>query len=150
MLQERELPINDLNKRIAKSKAWNRVEQGKISVAEFVEQYDRENRADEVAGRIGPGLANISGIDVIAAIARVRAKPRQPFVTSIARLRKAGFKVVALTNNFKESSDTSALANVVEPLFDVVIESSKVGFRKPGRLLLHHPSARQSVLLWQS
>ena len=148
MLQDRGLPINDLNKRIAKSKAWNRVEQGKISVAEFVEQYDSENRADEAAGRIGPALASISGIDVIAAIARVRAKPRQLFVRSIALLRKAGFKVVALTNNFKESSDTSALAKVVEPMFDVVIESSKVGFRKPGRS--HHPSVRQSVLLWQS
>ena len=107
------------------------VEQGKISVPEFVERFDKENATDVAAGCISQKLADVCGLDVISAIASVRATPRKYFAKAISALRQAGLLVVALTNNFKETGDAS-LANVVTPMFDHVIESSKVGCRKPG------------------
>ena len=50
-------------------------------------------------------------------------------VSAISKLRAAGLQVAALTNNWRSEGDREP--RPFEGLFDVVVESSVVGLRKP-------------------
>jgi putative hydrolase of the HAD superfamily len=56
---------------------------------------------------------------------------REPFIEKARALRAAGYKVGLVTNNVREASGTWRALLPVEELFDVVIDSSEVGMRKP-------------------
>ena len=49
---------------------------------------------------------------------------------ALRRCKKAGLKTAMLTNNFVTEEDAPRAAEVME-LFDVILESSKAGVRKP-------------------
>ena len=52
-------------------------------------------------------------------------------VEAVRRCRAAGLKTACLTNNFVPRAERPHQHQVEDDLFDVVIESSKVGVRKP-------------------
>jgi len=52
-------------------------------------------------------------------------------VDRVAALRGEGYRTALLTNNVKEGSDTWRSLVPVDDLFDVVVDSSSVGMRKP-------------------
>jgi len=71
-------------------------------------------------------------VDAQEVMAAIRGLPRPEMVEAV-RFCKGRFKTAALTNNFvstgrERREDTP---NIYDGLFDVVIESSKVGVRKP-------------------
>ena len=69
-------------------------------------------------------------LDARALFARMAAasQPRPAMLSAIRRIREEGLRAGALTNNWiSETEPTRAL----EPHFDVFIESSVVGLRKP-------------------
>jgi epoxide hydrolase-like predicted phosphatase len=56
---------------------------------------------------------------------------RWPIVHEIRRLRDAGVPLALLTNNVKEFGDAWRSSFPVDDLFEIVVDSSEVGMRKP-------------------
>ena len=126
---------NALNRYIMNSKSWKDLERGLIGPEQFVRyRYD-----DELKGTtegVESNIRKVTGADVMGAIASPDANvPRDAMKEALRTLRKHGIKTVALTNNFKSSdTDGNAISGMVvasQPLFDDVLESSKIGMRKP-------------------
>lgn len=97
--------------------AWARLERNEIDVAGFDEAFAEES------ARLGHP---VRGIDVLGLLA---GDLRAEMVTAVARCA-ARLKVALLTNNVAGMDPSGAIAAVLEQ-FDVIIESSVVGLRKP-------------------
>lgn len=106
--------------------AWARLERSEISIDEFDRQFAAEA---EAAGR------RLAGREVLALLA---GDLRPPMVRAL-EICAQHYKTACLTNNVafgegpgmaRESGIAGRIARVMEN-FDVVIESSKVGVRKP-------------------
>jgi putative hydrolase of the HAD superfamily len=126
---ERNLPagfLQCINRTNADDNAWARFERGELAPAAFDEAFAAESRA---AGH------EVRGLEVVAL---VFGKVRPRMIRAVDRCRKH-FITACLTNNFRhgcndETSPGAATAREWQSaldLFDVVIESSKVGVRKP-------------------
>ena len=130
---EHELPadfIRSVNATNPHDNAWAKLERSEISGAEFDRQF-----ADESAA-LGH---QVPGGDVLALLS---GQIRPEMVALLDRVKAAGYKVACLTNNVVISESTldgtagptseraAALAAVMAR-FDDIVESSKVGVRKP-------------------
>ena len=101
--------------------AWARLERGELSMAEFCSAFDAELQC---AG--GPtGTA-----EIMAEMARTTLL-RPVMIEAVRRLRQAGLKTAALTNNWVSDDGQYTRMVELEREFDVFIESCKVGLRKP-------------------
>jgi putative hydrolase of the HAD superfamily len=120
---ERELGLsaNAVNRVVVASGplgAWSRLERGELGLEAFYPLFETDCLAAGVA------------IDAREMMRRVgeATVPRPAMLTAIGRLRAAGIRVAALTNNWvSEEEGTGAL----RPFFDVFVESAVVGLRKP-------------------
>ncbi|MDG2072359.1 MAG: HAD-IA family hydrolase [Pseudomonadales bacterium] len=118
--------IRSVNATNPESNAWALLESSQINVREFDEKFATEARAKghEVRGR--DVLALLSG--------EVR-----PEMVEALKIIKQHMKIGCITNNVNTGEGASmakdparaAVMDDVLALFDVVIESSKVGIRKP-------------------
>lgn len=102
---------------------WHRVETGHLSMADFVAAVQ-----DEMAELLGDehpivGLG-VDDFDMFAA-----AQPHQQVAARVRELAAAGYRLAILTNNVREWHDWRR--RVPLDAFDVVIDSSEVGLRKP-------------------
>jgi putative hydrolase of the HAD superfamily len=125
--------IRGLNARNPDNNAWAKMERSEVSLEEFVALFEAEARdqAHEIDGwRV---LQAISG-DI------------RPQMVEALRRCKAAFRVACITNNMK-SGDGPAMARSPEKakavaeimtLFEHVIESSKLGWRKPDPRIYRH------------
>ncbi len=103
--------------------AWARFERSEIDAVAF----DREFAVE--SGALGHRIA---GADVLALLA---GEVRPKMVEALRRVKHAGYATACLTNNVAGGGEGPEdrrhhVAEVME-LFDVVVESSKVGVRKP-------------------
>lgn len=118
--------IRKVNSTDPDTNAWALFERSEISAAEFDEKFAVE--ADRLGG-------NVRGQEVIDLLA---GDIRPEMVEALKRC-KAKFKVGCITNNvpagkgagMARSEDKAAKVSEVMALFDHVIESSKIGIRKP-------------------
>ena len=122
---ERELGLapHTLNKAIVAAGtggAWARLERGELTMQEFCVAFDRENAAIGIT---------VSSATLMARVAEHSAV-RPNVVHAIRMLRGHGLKVAALTNNWV-SDDQQQKMDVLRGEFDVFIESTRVGLRKP-------------------
>lgn len=121
--RELSLPAHTLNRNIvnAGSKgAWSRLERGELTMEQFYAAFDAE-MAD-----FGVTVSGATLMQKLAGSTSVR--PR--VVQAIRKLRAAKLKVAALTNNWV-SDDQGSKMDVLRSEFDVFIESTRVGLRKP-------------------
>jgi putative hydrolase of the HAD superfamily len=100
--------------------AWARLERGELEMAAFCTAFDAE--AVAAGGRI-------SSLALMARIAEF-SQPRPAMVNAIRRIRAAGLRAGALTNNW-DSADQKQKMDLLRAEFDVFIESVRVGLRKP-------------------
>jgi putative hydrolase of the HAD superfamily len=112
--------IRQINSTDPDTNAWAKFERGEVDFAGFCDLFELEAAA---LGQV---------VDAKAVMASIRGLPRPEMVEAVLFCRKL-FKTAALTNNFvatgsERRADTPA---IYDGLFDVVIESSKVGVRKP-------------------
>ena len=63
---------------------------------------------------------------------------RDAMVDSVRRVRAAGLKTGILTNNIVEGRDFWRPMLPLDELFDVVVDSSEIGMRKPNPKIFHH------------
>jgi putative hydrolase of the HAD superfamily len=123
----RDLPpdfIRGLNATNPDANAWARLERNEIDFDEFCRLFEAE--ADAAGHRI----------DARDMLALISGDLRPAMVDAVRRCKEAGLKIALLTNNWvsldSRSPDiTAPERDEVLHLFDVIIESSKVGVRKP-------------------
>jgi putative hydrolase of the HAD superfamily len=102
--------------------AWARLERSDITPAQFDTEF-----ADE-AERLGH---RVPGADVLALLS---GDVRDEMVTLLDELKERGYLLACLTNNVGGSHASAERAEVINAImarFDVIVESSKVGVRKP-------------------
>jgi putative hydrolase of the HAD superfamily len=110
--------IRRINSTKPDTNAWALFERGQIDFAGFCELFESEARA------LG------YEVDAQAVMGALRGEPRPEMIEAV-RFCKTRFKIAALTNNFAASMDRPEANSGIYGLFDVMIESSKVGVRKP-------------------
>lgn len=123
---EKGLPL-DLIRRVNStnphSNAWALLERNDISPQEFDSLFATES---EALGHRVPGA------DVLALLSG-DVRPRM--VQALDRVKAAGFKIACLTNNVvsteEPATERQAEVRTIMHKFDHVVESSKVGCRKP-------------------
>jgi len=129
---ERELgiPENFVNRVVASTAptgGWARLERGEISMEEFFDVFESDCRAagQEISAREMMNRMNSA------------TQPRASMLRAIRRLRDAKLRVAAITNNWlvPDSGDDApppeSETRALESLFDVFVESSVEGLRKP-------------------
>ncbi len=118
--------IRTINATNPESNAWARFESSQVSLDEFDELFRAESAA---AGH---------AIDGKQVVALLRGELR-PHMVEVLKICKGQFKVGCITNNFKSGGDCSvapdddraAQTAAVMEFFDIVIQSSVEGVRKP-------------------
>ncbi len=122
---QRGLPIDFLrtvNAIDPHNNAWARLERNDISPAEFDEAF----ATDAIA--LGH---RVSGGEVLALLS---GDVRPDMVDALDKVKAAGYRTACLTNNISgehASAERSETISAIMARFDAVIESSKVGVRKP-------------------
>ena len=124
---ERELglPPNAVNHVVANTApqgAWSRLERGEISMEQFYVDFESD---------CGAAGHTLSAREMMHRMGEA-AQPRPVMLNAITRLRENGFQVAALTNNWAhESGSVDDGTRALRNFFDVFIESSVEGLRKP-------------------
>jgi putative hydrolase of the HAD superfamily len=125
--------IRGLNARNPDANAWAKMERSEVSLDEFVALFESEALAQ---GR------KLDGWRVLQAI----SGDIRPQMVEALRRCKAAFKVACITNNMKHgegpgmarSADKAAAVAEIMTLFEYVVESSKLGWRKPDPRIYRH------------
>jgi putative hydrolase of the HAD superfamily len=113
--------------------AWAQLERNTVSLSEFCELFEEEARA------LG---GSVSGLEVLGCL---RGDIRPEMVEAVRRCGER-LKTGLLTNNVitmraEEMSGSSDPHVAVLGLFDVIVESSRVGTRKPDPAFYEHACA---------
>jgi putative hydrolase of the HAD superfamily len=121
--RERGLPegfLRELNSRNHHDNAWAKLERSEVDIDGFAELFAAEARQ---AGQ------EVDGRQVIGLLA---GDLRDEMVTALRRCHER-LATALLTNNFVIGDGANATGRMAEvfELFDVVVESSRVGLRKP-------------------
>jgi len=109
--------------------AWSRLERGEVDMEAFYVAFEGDCRS--------------AGLEIDARLMMMRMSeasgPRPIMLDAIAHLRESGFKVGALTNNWAHAEDSERTDGTRElrDRFDVFIESSVEGLRKPDPAIYH-------------
>jgi putative hydrolase of the HAD superfamily len=113
--------IRGLNAANHHENAWARFERSQVTVDEFCDLYEVEAKT---AGH---------EIDARAVLACLSGEVRPEMIAALKAIKAKGLKQACLTNNFFRFDDapTSAKRSPVLDLFDVIVESSQIGVRKP-------------------
>ena len=107
--------------------AWARFERNDISAAQFDEAFSEE------AARMG---FSIRGADVLMVL---KGDIRPEMVRALDLVKAAGYRTACLTNNMiggdgvteRPANSREAEIDLIMERFDAIVESSKVGVRKP-------------------
>ncbi|KAJ2801986.1 hypothetical protein H4R20_003456 [Coemansia guatemalensis] len=155
--REHRLPANYINVALSKkgaNGAFQQYERGEIDYDEFVDlwtdelneveqnnaayrQYLQRRKLD--VHMVLPQETQINGSVLFARMMELAQTPNDCMVELIRWLRRSGYRVAALTNNFKNDTVSGASrSELLAGLFDEFVESSVVGLRKPDpRFYLH-------------
>jgi epoxide hydrolase-like predicted phosphatase len=107
--------------------AWHRFERGEITAQEYgLDLFERATAANVQLDF--SSLANMmSRLDVHDIV-----------IERVRRLRAAGYRTGLVTNNVKEASSQWRDLVPVGELFEVIVDSSEVGMRKPNPAIFLH------------
>jgi epoxide hydrolase-like predicted phosphatase len=109
---------------------WHRVERGEIPIMEWVTEVTKRGADAGVEVDFGPLRDLLGEMEVHTQV-----------VDRVASLRVEGYRTGLITNNVREASDTWRGLVAVDDLFDVVIDSSSIGMRKPSPAIFEHALA---------
>ncbi|MGO9875548.1 MAG: HAD family hydrolase [Acidimicrobiia bacterium] len=113
--------VRSLIKTSSETGAWAALERGELTMTDFYVELEAE------AAAAGFMLDGARLMDTIA----TGFGPRPQMARAISRIRAAGLRTAALTNNWARPDDRvgSPVADTLD--FDVIVESAIVGLRKP-------------------
>jgi putative hydrolase of the HAD superfamily len=106
---------------------WHQVERGEMAITDWMAAVTETGRAQGIEVDFSPLAAMLGEMTLHhLVIDRVRS------------LRDEGYRLGLVTNNVREGSATWRAMLPVDELFDVVVDSSEVGMRKPNPAIFHH------------
>ncbi|KAJ2858227.1 hypothetical protein J3B02_000439 [Coemansia erecta] len=154
--REQGLPANYINVALSKlgdSGAFQRYERGELGYSEFIDVWTAELNDTEANNRayraylrrrdldvhmVLPAKTQINGAVLFGRMMQMTRQPNAVVVDLIRELRRSGYRVAALTNNFKDDPTGEMRDTLFDDLFDHFVESSVAGLRKPDpRFYLH-------------
>jgi putative hydrolase of the HAD superfamily len=109
---------------------WHQVERGEMAIGDWMAEVTRMGQEAGVEVDFAPLRALLGEMTV-----------HQQVVDRIRTLRDEGYRVGLITNNVREGSATWRALIPVDELFEVVVDSSEVGMRKPNPAIYHHALA---------
>jgi putative hydrolase of the HAD superfamily len=124
---ERELglAVGSLNRLIGATGpegAWGRLERGLLALDEFYAAFESDCA--------NAGYAAVSARELVRRMSEgLGARPQM--LEALRRIRAAGLRTAALTNNWRTGGASERGPHAVREHFDVFIESSVVGLQKP-------------------
>lgn len=108
--------IRRINSTNPDTNAWAQLERSEVALEEFVLLFEAE------------ALAAGSKVDGAALLGCLETELRPAMIEAVRRCRQH-LKTALLTNNFRTGS--GSMWQGIPELFDVIVESSQVGYRKP-------------------
>ena len=106
---------------------WHQVERGEMAITDWVVEVSRMGAEIGVEVDFAPLQAMLGEMTV-----------NHQIVERVRSLRAAGYRVGLITNNVREGSASWRALVPVEELFEVIVDSSEVGMRKPNPAIFHH------------
>jgi len=125
--------IRGLNARNPDTNAWAKMERSEVSLEDFVRLFEQEARQQGYT---------LDGWRILQAL----SGDIRPQMVEALRRCKAAFRIACITNNMKAGEGpgmvrspekAQALAEIMA-LFELVVESSKLGLRKPDPRIYQH------------
>jgi len=110
--------IRGLNAANHHDNAWAKLERNEVGFDDFCDLYEAEARE---AGH---------AIDARAVLACLAGDVRPEMLAALRTIKRRGLKQACLTNNFNAMDREGPRSGILD-VFDAVIESSRVGVRKP-------------------
>ncbi len=126
--REEGLPAGFVNRVVVRSGeagAWSRLERGELELEAFYTAFEQD------CAQAGEALSARLMMERIAE----SAAPRPAMLEAVRRIRERGLKAAALTNNWVGEEDGT---RPLRRFFDVFIESSALGLRKPDPRIYTH------------
>lgn len=99
---------------------WHRLERGEIALMAAAEQIKAVAAEEGLDIELAEMFGSMGGSSI-----------RADMVDKVIELRAAGYRTALITNNIKEFSDGWRAMIPVDDMFEVVVDSSAVGMRKP-------------------
>lgn len=99
---------------------WHRLERGEIALLAAAEQIKAVAAEEGLDIELSEMFGSMGGSGV-----------RTDMVDKAIELRRAGYRTGLITNNIKEFSDGWRAMIPVDDMFEVIVDSSAVGMRKP-------------------
>ena len=99
---------------------WHQVERGEIGIGEWVTEVTRRGNEIGIEVDFTPLSAMLGELTVHTEV-----------VERVRSLRAAGYQLGLITNNVREAAGSWRALVPVDELFDVIVDSSEVGMRKP-------------------
>ncbi|WP_295135061.1 HAD-IA family hydrolase [uncultured Reyranella sp.] len=132
--------LRGLNSRNPDTNAWAKMERSEVSLQGFVDLFEEEARASGY---------RVEGWKILQAL----SGDIRPQMVEALRRCKSAFRVACITNNMKagegpgmaRSPEKAKAVAEIMSLFEHVVESSKVGLRKPDPRIYQHACELLSV-----
>jgi putative hydrolase of the HAD superfamily len=109
---------------------WHQVERGEMNIADWATAVQETGRQQGIEVDFSP-LGTLLGDMTL----------HEPILDRVRTLRTEGYRLGLITNNVREGSAMWRSLVPVDELFDVVVDSSEVGMRKPNPAIYHHALA---------
>jgi len=106
---------------------WHQVERGELAIADWAVAVTDLGRAQGIEVDFAPLQAMLGEMTL-----------HEPIIERVRTLRTEGYRLGLVTNNVREGSATWRAMVPVDELFDVVVDSSEVGMRKPNPAIFRH------------
>ncbi len=106
---------------------WHQVERGEMTILDWMTAVKELGEAQGVEVDFSPLRALLGDMTV-----------HDPIVDHVRAPREQGYKLGLVTNNVREGSSMWRSLVPVDELFDIVVDSSEVGMRKPNPAIYHH------------
>ncbi len=106
---------------------WHQVERGEMAIADWAVAVSETGRAQGVEIDFAPLQAMLGEMTL-----------NEQIIHRVRSLRDEGYRTGLITNNVREGSATWRAMVPLDELFEVVVDSSEVGMRKPSPAIFHH------------
>jgi epoxide hydrolase-like predicted phosphatase len=101
--------------------AWHRLERGELTFADALAVISADAEAAGIRFDTGELFGTMAGDNV----------DRTVVVDAVRNVRARGLRTAIITNNIREYGDTWRARLAIDELFDLVVDSSEEGVRKP-------------------
>jgi putative hydrolase of the HAD superfamily len=124
--------IRRINATDPDTNAWARYERGEIGADQFAQRFDAE------AAALG------HRVDATAVLDALASEPIEVMISALPRVRAVA-RTALLTNNLRPLDPTTPTTRRLLPHFDVIVQSSVEGVRKPDVAFYELACARLAV-----